>query len=269
MNAAIQVDPPSDERRPDSVLSYITDLDSDMGILSATSSCDLIETSSASARVSIPPSTPGYSTVHSGMVEGSGSGRSFISPSRSVQSDTYTYLRTPPSNACTLGQTTCPPSPPQSLYSSTHTLSIELPDTRPPSHAPSGLRRSSAVRDWAERSMNPMHTQPGTYRSYATLLMCAPCSLFDVPRVSIENLRPTSTSSERRTGAPSSRPQHTIPPPSNPVLPQTGPSWHCRSCGKDPCDDPTATVCGHIFCHQYVRLRLLLRDPNRSERGVS
>lgn len=32
----------------------------------------------------------------------------------------------------------------------------------------------------------------------------------------------------------------------------TGPSWHCRSCGKDPCESPTATQCGHIFCHRCV-----------------
>ncbi|KAH9932258.1 uncharacterized protein B0H18DRAFT_1208566 [Fomitopsis serialis] len=50
------------------------------------------------------------------------------------------------------------------------------------------------------------------------------------------------------------------PAPSEPVasaLPQgrsaaSGPSWHCRSCGKDPCEDPTATQCGHIFCHSCI-----------------
>jgi len=50
------------------------------------------------------------------------------------------------------------------------------------------------------------------------------------------------------------------PTPSEPAasaLPQgrsaaSGPSWHCRSCGKDPCEDPTATQCGHIFCYKCI-----------------
>jgi hypothetical protein len=28
------------------------------------------------------------------------------------------------------------------------------------------------------------------------------------------------------------------------------PKIHCRACGKDPCDVPTATMCGHIFCKE-------------------
>ncbi|KAH9911806.1 uncharacterized protein B0H18DRAFT_1058865 [Fomitopsis serialis] len=28
--------------------------------------------------------------------------------------------------------------------------------------------------------------------------------------------------------------------------------WRCRSCGKDPCEGPTATQCGHIFCHSCI-----------------
>ncbi|KZT07995.1 zf-PARP-domain-containing protein [Laetiporus sulphureus 93-53] len=27
-------------------------------------------------------------------------------------------------------------------------------------------------------------------------------------------------------------------------------SWHCRSCLRDPCHQPTATTCGHVFCHR-------------------
>ncbi|ESK96307.1 myc-associated zinc finger [Moniliophthora roreri MCA 2997] len=29
-------------------------------------------------------------------------------------------------------------------------------------------------------------------------------------------------------------------------------SVHCRQCGKDSCDDPTATMCGHLFCYRCI-----------------
>lgn len=32
---------------------------------------------------------------------------------------------------------------------------------------------------------------------------------------------------------------------------------YCRICLRDPCDDPTATMCGHIFCNRFV-IRLLV-----------
>ncbi|KAL1937603.1 hypothetical protein VTO73DRAFT_12989 [Trametes versicolor] len=28
--------------------------------------------------------------------------------------------------------------------------------------------------------------------------------------------------------------------------------WHCRSCLADPCINPVATICGHIFCHSCI-----------------
>ncbi|KAL6301410.1 hypothetical protein BKA93DRAFT_460673 [Sparassis latifolia] len=31
-----------------------------------------------------------------------------------------------------------------------------------------------------------------------------------------------------------------------------GLSWHCRVCLKNPCTEPTATMCGHIFCHSCI-----------------
>ncbi|KAI0731745.1 hypothetical protein C8Q72DRAFT_198548 [Fomitopsis betulina] len=37
-----------------------------------------------------------------------------------------------------------------------------------------------------------------------------------------------------------------------PASSSTAVSWHCRSCLKDPCDQPTATACGHIFCRGCI-----------------
>ncbi|KAH9948002.1 hypothetical protein B0H21DRAFT_286781 [Amylocystis lapponica] len=31
-----------------------------------------------------------------------------------------------------------------------------------------------------------------------------------------------------------------------------GLSWHCRVCQRDPCVQPTATMCGHIFCNSCI-----------------
>ncbi|KAI0658801.1 hypothetical protein C8Q70DRAFT_990641 [Cubamyces menziesii] len=33
-------------------------------------------------------------------------------------------------------------------------------------------------------------------------------------------------------------------------------SWHCRSCERDPCVDPVATVCGHVFCQRCLMREL-------------
>ncbi|KAF8553374.1 hypothetical protein OG21DRAFT_1260048 [Imleria badia] len=30
------------------------------------------------------------------------------------------------------------------------------------------------------------------------------------------------------------------------------PSYHCRSCYRDHCEEPTTTTCGHLFCYEYV-----------------
>ncbi|EMD34750.1 hypothetical protein CERSUDRAFT_116948 [Gelatoporia subvermispora B] len=34
--------------------------------------------------------------------------------------------------------------------------------------------------------------------------------------------------------------------------PMTTSLLHCRICFEDPCQDPTATICGHIFCHECI-----------------
>ncbi|KZT07982.1 uncharacterized protein LAESUDRAFT_91137 [Laetiporus sulphureus 93-53] len=41
-------------------------------------------------------------------------------------------------------------------------------------------------------------------------------------------------------------------PESTPLVDSGDLSWHCRSCLKNPCEDPTATMCGHIFCHGCI-----------------
>ncbi|KAI0351473.1 hypothetical protein OH77DRAFT_1429527 [Trametes cingulata] len=37
------------------------------------------------------------------------------------------------------------------------------------------------------------------------------------------------------------------------------PSWHCRACMRDSCQDPTAAICGHIFCRQCFIQELATR----------
>lgn len=38
-----------------------------------------------------------------------------------------------------------------------------------------------------------------------------------------------------------------------PALPTaTRSPLYCRACGKDPCEEPTATMCGHIFCNRCI-----------------
>ncbi|KAH9932262.1 uncharacterized protein B0H18DRAFT_51926 [Fomitopsis serialis] len=37
-----------------------------------------------------------------------------------------------------------------------------------------------------------------------------------------------------------------------PIAPQKLGSLHCRLCMQDPCDKPTATLCGHIFCMKCI-----------------
>ncbi|TFK88313.1 hypothetical protein K466DRAFT_652710 [Polyporus arcularius HHB13444] len=37
---------------------------------------------------------------------------------------------------------------------------------------------------------------------------------------------------------------------STPTPPRS--SFHCRSCMRDPCVEPVATMCGHIFCHSCI-----------------
>ncbi|KAH7907550.1 hypothetical protein BJ138DRAFT_485650 [Hygrophoropsis aurantiaca] len=38
------------------------------------------------------------------------------------------------------------------------------------------------------------------------------------------------------------------------------PSFHCRICHKDPCDDLTATMCGHLFCNRCITGEIMAKS---------
>ncbi|KAG9311706.1 hypothetical protein JVU11DRAFT_7944 [Chiua virens] len=39
------------------------------------------------------------------------------------------------------------------------------------------------------------------------------------------------------------------------------PSYHCRSCYRDHCDEPTTTTCGHLFCYECISTAIM-KDPH-------
>ncbi|GLB39060.1 hypothetical protein LshimejAT787_0602220 [Lyophyllum shimeji] len=43
--------------------------------------------------------------------------------------------------------------------------------------------------------------------------------------------------------------------------PKTAMRVHCRMCRADPCAEPTATLCGHLFCYRCISEHIL-RDPH-------
>ncbi|TFK88311.1 hypothetical protein K466DRAFT_76724 [Polyporus arcularius HHB13444] len=43
-------------------------------------------------------------------------------------------------------------------------------------------------------------------------------------------------------------------PRKHPVL-----SYHCRACLRDPCIEPVATICGHLFCHRCILEEMMSR----------
>ncbi|OCH87132.1 hypothetical protein OBBRIDRAFT_782106 [Obba rivulosa] len=52
--------------------------------------------------------------------------------------------------------------------------------------------------------------------------------------------------STMRNGTASTQQSSTAPTTPKQVM------WHCRICLQDPCREPTATLCGHIFCHECI-----------------
>ncbi|KAI6104340.1 hypothetical protein F5141DRAFT_1129114 [Pisolithus sp. B1] len=44
----------------------------------------------------------------------------------------------------------------------------------------------------------------------------------------------------------------------------SAPSYHCRICLKDCCDEPTTTACGHLFCYECIS-NSIMDDPHCPE----
>ncbi|KAI6021805.1 hypothetical protein BKA83DRAFT_4287848 [Pisolithus microcarpus] len=57
---------------------------------------------------------------------------------------------------------------------------------------------------------------------------------------------------------------HLSAPANGRTLKPSAPSYHCRVCLKDTCDDPTTTTCGHLFCYECIS-NSIMDDPHCPE----
>lgn len=241
LSIAIQVDPQPDGRRPDSVLSYEIDSSSDTGIVSLVSSDGITATAGAFGRAA-----SGSLSSTNGTKSDETSIRAPVSVIFICQGDPDSETRPaePQSDACSLGQSTRPPSPSECSDSNSAPRRPAYRDiSRPPLTKIFGGRQSASA-------CVSSSTQPGTsgytcmtaMRTRTHAVCCCCFSANSPPKSSITSAgRPSSTPDAYTSNAPrdiTERP--------------AGLSWHCRSCGKHPCDRPTATACGHIFCYGCV-----------------
>ncbi|KZT68419.1 hypothetical protein DAEQUDRAFT_334291 [Daedalea quercina L-15889] len=123
------------------------------------------------------------------------------------------------------------PSPASTSQDVSHVASEEVLTSRTVPHAVRDVRsRSSSVVSGVGRRRD----------------VSAPVSLSSVAASEASGSQKSSVMSQGTTVAPPKVTRLAKPASSSTV------SWHCRSCLKDPCDEPTATMCGHIFCHQCI-----------------
>lgn len=149
-SVAIQVDPQPVGQRPESVLSYVTDLE-------LVSSDDQVATASASAQA-----TSSFSTCSTKDMMTESDGMGLGAPDRLSRSEIAESVTcpVPQSDACTLGQSTRSPSP--SGSSSASSAPRRPNDTPPPLHAPSTFGGQWSASSWASTSCNPVSTRSGT-----------------------------------------------------------------------------------------------------------
>ncbi|EPS97012.1 hypothetical protein FOMPIDRAFT_1052717 [Fomitopsis schrenkii] len=218
VNVVAQVDSQLNEPPTASVASFGLGIDPEAEITSVASSEIVsvvsLEDLPQTTQVSIPSYSVRDSTRGSG--EGSSSAPELeqLSHSPPVEPEPRTVL--PHSDVCTRGSTRVPSPFPCALSSDLNRLGSPPPS--PPMMDASEV--SSTFADTATMSMHRVSSYLGNTRH----------------------------------GVPTTAESIPQPQPAGPLprAPPAGPSWHCRSCGKDPCDKPTATACGHIFCHQCI-----------------
>ncbi|KAI6006983.1 hypothetical protein EDD15DRAFT_13393 [Pisolithus albus] len=71
-------------------------------------------------------------------------------------------------------------------------------------------------------------------------------------------------SSFKRRRMTNGKPNHLSAPTNGRTLKSSAPSYHCRVCLKDTCNDPTTTTCGHLFCYECIS-NAVMDDPHCPE----
>ncbi|KAI0945709.1 hypothetical protein AcW1_001867 [Taiwanofungus camphoratus] len=126
-----------------------------------------------------------------------------------------------------------------------HTVTV-VPDV--PSRS-AAFRPVEIASEHVQRQSAPV---PASVRSSvskpASIISLPPSNVRRSATVATQSVHEISTDTDMTVRDTSRSPIH---PPRRPKSPK-GISWHCRVCFKDPCDQPTATMCGHLFCNSCI-----------------
>ncbi|KAI0723716.1 hypothetical protein C8T65DRAFT_88384 [Cerioporus squamosus] len=117
--------------------------------------------------------------------------------------------------------------------------------------------RSQAGGIWPTSSRGPASTYNRSRdggRAASTAASSAESEDRRLPEASVNTRSAASASiQDWQRGVPSQTKTKSIAVSSRTSTPTpTRSSFHCRSCARDPCIEPVATVCGHLFCHSCI-----------------